>query len=205
MVYTCEITSFAHLRLHQRTIPPIDESGNNFLIWQWYFFSVRRWRRGGIYYPSHWEREWILAKSKSRRGDAGVMHSPALTIDVIHRQTDRSTCTLAKRPIFVHSGWYNYFCPVSCRSFWSRWWDRGSCSIITISRLSFFCCCWKYERLILIFWYFVLLPQETQVPSLCEAGFKKENISTALLPISPPKECRYYAFNHMITPTIIKA
>ncbi|XP_030828802.1 guanidinoacetate N-methyltransferase isoform X1 [Strongylocentrotus purpuratus] len=47
--------------------------------------------------------------------------------------------------------------------------------------------------------------QETQVPSLCEAGFKKENISTALLPISPPKECRYYAFNHMITPTIIKA
>ncbi|XP_041459318.1 guanidinoacetate N-methyltransferase A-like [Lytechinus variegatus] len=47
--------------------------------------------------------------------------------------------------------------------------------------------------------------QETQVPSLCDAGFKKENISTSLLPITPPKECRYYAHNFMITPTILKA
>ncbi|MBN3303017.1 guanidinoacetate N-methyltransferase [Amia ocellicauda] len=46
--------------------------------------------------------------------------------------------------------------------------------------------------------------QETQVPQLTEAGFKKENISTSLLDIAPPAECKYYSFNKMITPTIIK-
>ena len=46
--------------------------------------------------------------------------------------------------------------------------------------------------------------QETQVKHLVEAGFKKINISTEIMPISPPKECRYYSFGHMIAPTIIK-
>uniref|UniRef100_A0A3B1JFC0 Guanidinoacetate N-methyltransferase n=1 Tax=Astyanax mexicanus TaxID=7994 RepID=A0A3B1JFC0_ASTMX len=46
--------------------------------------------------------------------------------------------------------------------------------------------------------------QETQVPQLLEAGFKKENMSTTLMDISPPSECKYYSFNKMITPTILK-
>lgn len=46
--------------------------------------------------------------------------------------------------------------------------------------------------------------QETQVPQLLEAGFKKENISTTLMDINPPSECKYYSFNKMITPTILK-
>ena len=46
--------------------------------------------------------------------------------------------------------------------------------------------------------------QETQVKHLLEAGFKKINISTEIMPISPPKECRYYSFGHMIAPMIIK-
>lgn len=50
----------------------------------------------------------------------------------------------------------------------------------------------------------VLLFQETQVPQLLEAGFKKEKISTTLMDITPPSECKYYSFNKMITPTILK-
>ncbi|MBN3288157.1 GAMT methyltransferase, partial [Polyodon spathula] len=46
--------------------------------------------------------------------------------------------------------------------------------------------------------------QETQLPRLLEAGFKKESISTSLMDISPPSECKYYSFHKMITPTILK-
>ncbi|XP_077391415.1 guanidinoacetate N-methyltransferase isoform X2 [Festucalex cinctus] len=46
--------------------------------------------------------------------------------------------------------------------------------------------------------------QETQVPQLLEAGFKKEKISTTTMDIVPPTECKYYSFHKMITPTIIK-
>ncbi|KPP59512.1 guanidinoacetate N-methyltransferase-like, partial [Scleropages formosus] len=46
--------------------------------------------------------------------------------------------------------------------------------------------------------------QETQVPHLIQAGFKKEKITTTLLDIIPPEECKYYAFCKMITPTIVK-
>lgn len=147
MVYTCEITSFAHLRLHQRTIPPIDESGNNFLIWQWYFFSVRLCRRGGICDPSHLEREWIQAKSKSRRGGASselwpfsfIPGSVKLTDPHPHKMTDLWPFGV----IFL-------FLSVSCRSDRSLWWDRCSYSIITSSLLAF-CCCFvcEFESLIL--------------------------------------------------------
>jgi guanidinoacetate N-methyltransferase len=46
--------------------------------------------------------------------------------------------------------------------------------------------------------------QETQVPHLIEAGFEEENISTEVLDLIPPKECRYYSCHKMIVPTIRK-
>ena len=46
--------------------------------------------------------------------------------------------------------------------------------------------------------------EETQLPQLLEAGFSKENISTKLLNISPPKECKYYNFGKIIAPCVRK-
>ncbi|XP_078114256.1 guanidinoacetate N-methyltransferase [Sander vitreus] len=46
--------------------------------------------------------------------------------------------------------------------------------------------------------------EETQLPHLLQAGFKREKISTTTMDIAPPTECKYYSFNKMITPTIIK-
>lgn len=46
---------------------------------------------------------------------------------------------------------------------------------------------------------------ETQIPELIKAGFKKENISWMITDIQPEKECRYYSYDKMIAPTIIKS
>lgn len=49
-----------------------------------------------------------------------------------------------------------------------------------------------------------MILQETQVPHLLQAGFKKDKISTTTMDIAPPSDCKYYSFTKMITPSIIK-
>ena len=46
--------------------------------------------------------------------------------------------------------------------------------------------------------------EETQLPKLLEIGFKKENITTQTMKISPPKDCRYYSHGEIIAPRMIK-
>ncbi|XP_038058255.1 guanidinoacetate N-methyltransferase A-like [Patiria miniata] len=55
----------------------------------------------------------------------------------------------------------------------------------------------KYEDIEVMF-------KETQVHHIVEAGFKADNISTELLPITPEPGCKYYSHNVMIAPTILK-
>lgn len=46
--------------------------------------------------------------------------------------------------------------------------------------------------------------EETQVPKLLEAGFKKENISTEIIDIVPESGCKYYSYGKIIAPCIKK-
>ncbi|KAK3710655.1 hypothetical protein QZH41_011009 [Actinostola sp. cb2023] len=46
--------------------------------------------------------------------------------------------------------------------------------------------------------------QETQISHLVESGFKKEMITTEVMDIKVDENCKYYSYNKMIAPTIIK-
>jgi len=50
----------------------------------------------------------------------------------------------------------------------------------------------------------VQLFEETQMPHLLEAGFKRENITWEIISNQPPSSCRYYATEWMISPKCIK-
>ena len=39
---------------------------------------------------------------------------------------------------------------------------------------------------------------------LVEAGFEEENITTDILDIEPPADCKYYQFKQMVAPKILK-
>lgn len=45
---------------------------------------------------------------------------------------------------------------------------------------------------------------ETQLPSLVESGFLKEDISWEVMDIKPEEGCKYYSHKKMIAPTVIK-
>lgn len=46
--------------------------------------------------------------------------------------------------------------------------------------------------------------EDTQIPKLLKAGFKRNNITWNVISIEPPIECRYYSHKQMIAPIIIK-
>ena len=46
--------------------------------------------------------------------------------------------------------------------------------------------------------------EETQVPELLKSGFLKENISTEVLDVDVPEECRYYSHKKIIVPIVLK-
>lgn len=47
--------------------------------------------------------------------------------------------------------------------------------------------------------------EETQVPELLRSGFSRDGISTEVVPMSPPPECKYYQHHQMIAPAVFKS
>ena len=56
----------------------------------------------------------------------------------------------------------------------------------------------KYDDLNVMF-------DETQIPKIVEAGFKKEDVTTEIIDVNSPDDCEYYTWKQMIAPKIVKS
>lgn len=48
-------------------------------------------------------------------------------------------------------------------------------------------------------------PQETQLPALLAAGFRREDVTWREMELKPPAGCRYYACARLLVPRVVRA